>query len=152
MMEALDTYAGRFSGVPEEIRRVRAEVREYLDGCPAADDAVLIADELAANAVLHSLSRDGTFTVCVERYDTYVYLEVEDAGGPWVPQPADDRPHGLDIVRCLTVRWGIGKRPAGRLVWARVDFQQGVMMRRGEPRPSVRGRKRCFHPSIGELT
>jgi hypothetical protein len=77
-------YAGIFPGMPEQIANVRGQVREFLDGCPAADDAVLIISELAANAALHSLSRGSVFTVRVKRYGTCVYLEVEDAGGPWI--------------------------------------------------------------------
>ncbi len=82
---------------------------------------MLIISELAANAALHSLSKDGDFTVRVKRYGTCVYLEVEDAGGPWIPAIPDDRPHGLDIVRKLARTWGVRQSPA-RIVWATVNF------------------------------
>jgi len=107
--------------MPEQIRNARGQVRKFLDGCPAADDAVLIVSELAANATVHSLSRGGVFTVRVKRYDTCVYLEVEDAGGPWIPALRDDRPHGLDVVRALARAWGVKESP-GRIVWATVNF------------------------------
>jgi hypothetical protein len=68
--------------VPEQISKARGQVREFLDGCPVADDAVLIVSELPPNAAAHSLLRNGVFTVRVKRYDTCVYLEVEDASGP----------------------------------------------------------------------
>ncbi len=120
-LEAL--YAGVFPGIPEQIAKARGQVREFLDGCPAADDAVLIISELATNAALHSLSRNGVFTVRVKRYGTCVYLEVEDAGGPWIPAPPDDRPHGLDIISKLARTWGVRESP-GRIVWATVNFQE----------------------------
>jgi serine/threonine-protein kinase RsbW len=116
-----DTFAGVFSGVPEQIRQVRGQVRDFLDRCPAADDAVLVVSELATNATVHSLSGNGTFTVRVKRCDTYVHVEVEDAGGPWVPASRDDRPHGLDIVSVLAREWGINSAvPGRRVVWARI--------------------------------
>jgi len=52
-------YSGTFHGRADQVRRVRAAVARYLDGCPAADDAVLVVSEIAANAVLHSQSGGG---------------------------------------------------------------------------------------------
>lgn len=121
-MQTLEgTFAGVFSGVPEQIREARGQVRKFLEGCPATDDVVLIVSELATNATIHSLSKNGVFTVRVKRYDTCVYLEIEDAGGPWISAPREDRPHGLDIVSTLARTWGIKESP-GRIVWATVDF------------------------------
>jgi serine/threonine-protein kinase RsbW len=107
---------------------VRNEVGAYLDGCLAADDVVLIVSEFASNAVRHSRSRLGTFSVCVQIYPAYVYVEVEDYGGPWYwPQP-DGRPHGLDVVSALTGRdWGSDPIDDGRrAVWARVQHQDCI--------------------------
>ena len=44
---------------------VRADLRALLQECPVADEVILCASELAANAALHSDSRlvGGTFTV-----------------------------------------------------------------------------------------
>jgi anti-sigma regulatory factor (Ser/Thr protein kinase) len=74
------TYAGIFPGGPEQIKNARGQAREFLDGYPVTDDVVLILSELATNATVHSLSKGGLYTVRVKRYDTCVYLEVEDAG------------------------------------------------------------------------
>lgn len=117
-----DTFARVFSGVPEQIKTARDQVRDFLGRCPATDDAVLVISELATNATVHSLSGNGTFTVRVTRCCTYVHLEVEDAGGPWVPSARDDRSHGLDIVSVLAREWGINSAvPGRRVVWARID-------------------------------
>jgi len=119
--------ASTYPGGPEHVRRVRADVRRLLGGCPVADDVILCVSELATNAAVHSDSRraGGTFTVRTEsRPGADVRIEVEDAGGPWisaVPDPAHGR--GLDIVRALAGEWGITTTPAGRAVWARITWR-----------------------------
>jgi hypothetical protein len=113
-MQALeDTFAGVFSGVPEQIRKACGQVRDFLDGCPAADDVVLIVFELATSATMYSLPGNKVFAVRAKRYDTCVYLEVEDAGGPWIPAPQDDCPHALDIVGTLARQWALRNSPGG---------------------------------------
>jgi serine/threonine-protein kinase RsbW len=120
------TYTGRFPGDPDQVAEARREVRIWLRGCPVSDDVVLILSELASNAVRHSLSRIGHFTVTVQLCETYVYVEVEDEGGPWYcPSGYDDgRPHGLDIIAAISGRdWGVDPVDGGRrAVWARVKY------------------------------
>ena len=118
--------AATYPGSPEHIRQARADARDLLAGCPAADDVILCLSELAANAVLHSNSRrpGGTFTVRIgSRPGAYIRMEVEDDGGPWLasaPDPGSGR--GLDIIGALAAEWGIATSPAGRTVWARFDW------------------------------
>ena len=59
------TTEATYPGGTEHIRAVRADLRAVLDDCPSADDVILCASELAANAAQHSRSRlpGGTFTV-----------------------------------------------------------------------------------------
>lgn len=115
-------FVSTYAGVPAEVASVRHEVSMYLTGCPVQDDVILIASELASNAIMHSLSAGAVFTVQVERRDDYVYVEVEDLGGPWVASPDHSRPHGLDVVELITPRWGIMGTPNLRVVWARINF------------------------------
>lgn len=117
-------YSGVFHGAPDQVARVRKAVREYLDGCPRSDDAVLIVSELAANAVRHSHSKGAFIIVRCEMFRTFVWLEVEDLGGPWHPRQRDGRPHGLDLVTALVGDdWGTEVTSDGyRITWARVDF------------------------------
>jgi hypothetical protein len=118
-------YAGTFEGTAAAVTAARHKVWEYLAECPMADDAALIVTELASNAVLHSLSRVGTFTVRCEMYSTYVWVEVEDDAGEWIRPEPDRRPHGLDIVSLLVGEngWGIEQASDGvRVVWARLDL------------------------------
>jgi len=108
------------------VHHVRHAISGYLAGCPAAADAVLIASELASNAILHSRSRTEHFTVRAELHPDYVRVEAEDLGGPWRRRQPDGRPHGLDVVRVLTGPdgWGVETTAdGGRVVWARLDLE-----------------------------
>jgi anti-sigma regulatory factor (Ser/Thr protein kinase) len=83
---ALRTTGATYPGRPEQVRAVRADLRGLLDRCPMADDVILCASELAANAALHSHSAwpGGEFTVRVKvSPGDYAWIEVEDNGGPW---------------------------------------------------------------------
>jgi anti-sigma regulatory factor (Ser/Thr protein kinase) len=120
------TYTGTFPGRAENVSRVRREVAHYLAECPAAQDAVFAASELAANSILHSRSRGGQFTIRVHLHPDHVTVECHDAGGPWRPRRHDDgRPHGLDIVEALTGPdgWGVQVTgDGGRTAWARLTW------------------------------
>jgi len=105
---------------------MRRELASALDGCPSADEIILCASELAANAVQHSCSRQpgGRFTLRVEisRGD-HVRIAIDDDGGPWAEAGSSlDRGRGLVIVAALTADWGIMTGPAGCTVWALFDW------------------------------
>lgn len=117
-------WAGTFTGTPSHVAHARHAVAGMLAGYPRADDAILIVSELASNAVTHSHSKDQSFTVRAEIYPGYLWLEVEDHGGPWNLKPRDtDRPHGLDVVEALTGpdNWGVDGSEARRVVWCRLE-------------------------------
>ena len=121
-------YAGIYPGRADQVRHVRRAVARHLAGCPAADDAILIVSELAANAIVHSASRGQFFTVRAELFPDYVWVEAEDLGGPWRCRQPDGRPHGLDVVEALTGPdgWGVETTTdGGRVVWARLDLTAG---------------------------
>jgi anti-sigma regulatory factor (Ser/Thr protein kinase) len=123
------TLTRSYPGQRRQIRLVRATLGLLLDGCPLVGDAILIASELAANAVVHSNSAapGGRFTVRAEVCPgEYVRIEVDDQGGQWVPRGRElDRPHGLDLIDALVGagNWGIhGDAERGRTAWARLDW------------------------------
>src|SRR5690349_11388715 len=123
--ETVTGYTGTFHGRAEEASQVRREIAAYLAGCPAADDIILIASELAANAIIHTQSRGSTFTVRCQLTSGTARIEVEDLGGPWRRRNPGDRPHGLDIVQALTGpdAWGTEVADTGgRTVWARLTW------------------------------
>src|SRR6266704_5331931 len=105
------TTSVTYPGTSEHIRVVRADLRRLLSDCPLADDVILCASELAANAAVHSSSRlpGGSFTVRAKIDPGHcAWIEVEDNGGPWTPPTSDPtRYHGLDIIRALASDWGI---------------------------------------------
>jgi serine/threonine-protein kinase RsbW len=126
---ALRTDGVAYAGSVEHVSTVRADLRALLRECPVADDVILCASELAANAARHSRSRlsGGTFTVraAVDPSRRSVRVEVEDHGGPWITAP--DEPtghHGLDILRVLAKEWGIDGDHAARTVWAQFDWSE----------------------------
>jgi len=123
---ALRTTNATYPGSAEHICTVRAELRALLHGCPIADDVILCASELAANAALHSHSclPGGTFTVrATISPGHHVRIEVEDQGGPWKAAVTDPtRHHGLDITRTLASAWGIDGDQTHRTVWAIFDW------------------------------
>ena len=64
-------FAGSYPGLPGHIRHVRRGLAQALNGCPVADESVLVVSELCANAAIHSNSREpgGQFTVGSEDFD-----------------------------------------------------------------------------------
>ena len=118
-------FTGTFGGRAAEAGRVRREIAAYLQTCPAAADMVLIASELAANAIMHTRSRGGSFRVRCQLSAQAARIEVEDLGGPWRSRQPGDRPHGLDIITALTAPGEWGTQPTatgGRIVWARLSW------------------------------
>jgi anti-sigma regulatory factor (Ser/Thr protein kinase) len=117
-----------YPGGTEHVRAVRSDLRAVLRDCPRADDVILCASELAANAVMHSRSRlpGGTFTVrATVSPDLCAQIEVQDDGGPWSQRMIDPpRHHGLDIVRAVADEWGIDGDHTTRTIWARFDWPE----------------------------
>jgi anti-sigma regulatory factor (Ser/Thr protein kinase) len=117
-----------YPGDAQHIRAVRADLRTVLGDYPRADDAILCASELAANAALHSHSRlpGGTFTVqAIVSPGRYTRIKVRDDGGPWNQAMVDPaRHHGLDIVRAVADEWGIDGDHASRTIWATFDWPE----------------------------
>jgi two-component sensor histidine kinase len=103
-----------------------------VDGCPFADDFILLASELATNAIVHSRSGlpGGVFTVRAEvQPGDFASLEVEDQGGPWIERDSgDEHGRGLALVAALAgdENWTIesGNSPGTRVVWVWLDWDQ----------------------------
>jgi two-component sensor histidine kinase len=122
------TYPGR----TDQVHQVRADLGHVVKGCPFADDLILMASELCANAAVHSRSAlpGGTFTVHAGVLQgDHAWLRVEDQGGPWTekdPDADDEHGRGLAVVKALAGdgNWAIraGDAPGTRAVWARLDW------------------------------
>jgi anti-sigma regulatory factor (Ser/Thr protein kinase) len=99
------------------VRRFVAEVAAPC-GCDVGM-AVLIASELATNAVLHARS---AFTVQVWPDGDGITIEVRD-DNPRLPAPGSAGPRdlsgrGLQLVAALAQSWGIHPDHDGKSVWA----------------------------------
>jgi hypothetical protein len=88
-------------------------------------DAVLVASELAANAVLHTRSGDdGCFSVEVCRAGSWARIAVGDQGSDRRPRVVEG--HGLFVVRELASGRGVDGDGDGRFVWADVPLPAGA--------------------------
>ncbi|WP_345390958.1 ATP-binding protein [Nonomuraea salmonea] len=101
---------------------VRRLTKALLQDSQVRDDAIMCLMELAANAVLHTRSADGVFTVGIwSAGDAVVRVAVQDAGGwdePVVRSGQEDLAEsgrGLAIVIALAERLGVagGMRTGG---------------------------------------
>ena len=115
-----------FAGDAGQVRAARRFLAGVLDGCPAADDALLCVSELATNAVLHSRSGrpGGRFTVRAIVQAGSVRVEVTDEGGPWGRERDGDGQsgRGLLIVGELASRWGREDGAGRRTMWFELDW------------------------------
>lgn len=120
--------ARTFPGAAEEIRNVRQFVRRCTEGCPLADDVILLASEIATNALRHTASGlDGTFVVLVDAADGSVRVEVHDLGSDTAPSVCrsgspEESGAGLALVETVADRWGFHGSPFGRVVWFEMDW------------------------------
>ena len=107
---------------------MRQFVSRVIADCPVIDDLVLLASELATNAVRHTASGlDGTFCVLVQAATGWARVEVHDLGSgtaPRVRHPGapGESGAGLAVVDAVADRWGFHGSPLGRVVWFEVDW------------------------------
>jgi anti-sigma regulatory factor (Ser/Thr protein kinase) len=119
-----------YAGTINQAQHVRADLAKIAAECPAADDVILLASELATNAILHSRSGhpDRVFTVRATLYPgDYAWVEVIDQGGAWTAdEHDDDHGRGLAIVAAVAgdANWGIDGDAACRVAWFRLDWHQ----------------------------
>lgn len=110
-----------FPGSAEQVAAVRAFVTAEVAGFTDLDEVMLLASEVAANAVLHTRSGlpGGVFTVSVARGCDRVRVEVIDQGAHLVPAVRSDDEHGrgLLVVNMLASRWGVTVEPGRHVVW-----------------------------------
>ena len=108
---------------PGSCAMVRALVTRVLGGWGLPEDlvrdAVLVANELVANAIEHGA---GPVWFGLSRTRTGIRMETGD-GGAELPRlrstgPTDERHRGLVIVGALSTGWGTEHRADGKVVWA----------------------------------
>lgn len=124
-------FSFSFHGRPEYIHEVRCWTAKSLGDLPGVDDVVLIASELATNAIQHTVSGEpgGTFTLHLATFTDRWQVRVDDQGGSTFPHvlAADERQddeagRGLSLVAALANTWGVLGDQYARAVWAEVLF------------------------------
>jgi len=120
-----------WEGAPERLADIRQYLRHILGDVDGGDDVVLVASELAANAIRHSKSGSagGSFVLQVAAFTDCWHVRVNDQGGPSSPLPADAKDtdetgRGLPMVAELARAWGTFGDSAGRTVWAEIPFPE----------------------------
>ena len=105
---------------PARIRRaLRAAFAQWELPAEAAENALLVVEELVANAVDHA----GTpFRLTVDHTGPDLRIAVRDSSpGPLHVRPFSPRARrgrGLQMIDALTSRWGWNRTPRGKTVWA----------------------------------
>ncbi len=119
-----------YPGTADQLHQVRADLTELGGDWPVLDELVLLASELATNAVLHTRSGhpSRTFTVRATVYPGhYAWAEVIDQGGAWAADGHDDE-HGRGLAIVSSVagdgNWGIDGDDACRVAWFRLDWPE----------------------------
>ena len=124
------TFERDYPGTADQLHQVRADLMKLADGWPVTDELVLLASELATNAVLHTRSGHPhrTFTVRATVYPgDYAWGEVVDQGGVWTAEGHDDE-HGRGLAIVASVagddNWGIDGNSAARVAWFRLNWPE----------------------------
>ena len=111
---------------PESVRAARNFVRDHLTEwgyLAAADDASLIADELASNAI--AAAPDSPFWLTLWIANGWPMLEVADCS----PEPPllrsvdslSESGRGLCIVDALSVAWDSYPISGGKVIWVQLN-------------------------------
>jgi anti-sigma regulatory factor (Ser/Thr protein kinase) len=119
------TWQRKFAGESEQLGLMRRWLASLLAGCSAADDVTLVATELATNAIQHTATgQGGWFTVTLLRQRATLRVGAADEGTEAEPRliddPAAEHGRGLQVVRELSLRYGVCGGQQGRLVWAEI--------------------------------
>jgi anti-sigma regulatory factor (Ser/Thr protein kinase) len=116
-----------FPGEARELMAMRQFLAALLPECPARDDVMSVATELASNALRHTASgRGGRFAAEIVWHASVLHVAVSDDGAPSGPRIVDDplqeNGRGLVLVRGLSQGFGSCGDHHGRLVWADVPW------------------------------
>ena len=131
------SWEAAYPGRADQLRHVRAALRPQLRGCPVADEVLLLASELAANAIAHSGSGQpgGTFTIRLHHHRDHIRAEVQDAGSTWDGDLTGSarHPHGLYLLLTLSTQCGIDPGPHSQTAWFRIDYPPPPAVSRPAP-------------------
>lgn len=132
-LELLDRRVGggrgwvRSATFPRQVQSApvaRRFVTEAIAGHPGEEDAVLLADELVTNSLLHA--HDATcVTVTVTVTGARIRVDVHDNGQTGIPHWRDasiqtEEGRGFQLVNALAHRWGFIREQGRTCCWFEV--------------------------------
>lgn len=131
-MSLVPYWSETFEGRPACVADVRRFTVKALGDLPGVDVVVLVASELAGNAVQHSNSGlpGGQFIVHLACYADRWQVRIDDEGGlndPCVRETAadfDEGGRGLALVGALASQWGVVGNHYARAVWAEIQIPE----------------------------
>ena len=90
------------------------------------DDVLVAISELVQNVSQHTRG-GGKLRVTLETDAVLIEVADGDPTAPAVQRPCADRPggRGLLLIDLMAVNWGVVRRPAGKVVWARLPALLG---------------------------
>jgi anti-sigma regulatory factor (Ser/Thr protein kinase) len=105
---------------PSRIRRsLRATFAQWQLSVEAAENALLVIEELVANVVDHART---PFRLTVHHLGPSLRITVRDDSPATLQlrpfQPRAGRGRGLQMIDALTSRWGCDRTAVGKTVWA----------------------------------
>jgi anti-sigma regulatory factor (Ser/Thr protein kinase) len=118
--------SGTFPATPDQVARLREVIKEALAGHPSLDTMVMLASELAANAVRHSGSAFFGLVIS-RRAERGLRLAVFDEARSGFPRLGEasveaTSGRGLQLLDKIADRWGITRSPGtGIAVWFDAD-------------------------------
>ncbi len=131
--ETSQTWHMQFASTARCVSLVRTQVervlREWGHAPSGIETAVLVASELATNAVVHGHFPSHLFEVGMTSADDICLIEVSDSS-PRPPEALkaginDESGRGLQLVRTVALCTGQRpRRPVGKTVWAKVRMSK----------------------------
>jgi len=128
LLQSVGQRAGRQSAIDlpraltsaADARRFVSRTVQEWELAALLDDAVLVASELATNAVTHAKS---TCQIRLSLHPTSLRIDVVDTGaGTPEPQPesaTEEHGRGLVLIDAVATAWGLEQIPGdGKVVWA----------------------------------
>ena len=107
-----------FASQLESVREARSFIRDCLrDTTADVDNAVLLASELATNAVIHANSG---YQIDIRRSTASIRVELlndEPEILPMLTEPTEDGGRGLRLVEALASSWGMESDSDHKMVW-----------------------------------
>lgn len=123
-----------FLGKPEEVAAARRWLRQEVFGSdhPLVYEAAELMSEAANNAVLHTASKNGKFTVTASVTATWTRISVADQGSTGTPAIRHDAEEfaedgrGLRIIDTLAAKWGIERENGCTTVYFELRIEQSA--------------------------